>query len=396
MSNSVAFPRSLLQKSKADRLGYFISYRIAHPKLIEATEAVMRNIEEPAGASFIFVYGPSGIGKTTMRQRVEQKLIEQALPELETDRCQIPVVGIEAVGTESAQFNWKDYFTRSLIALEEPLIQYKVDYGSRGIHRNHQGEIVIEPKVTAPELRRALENALKYRRPKAFLIDEAQHMQKMASGRRLQDNMDCLKSLTNLTGVMHILFGTYELLTFRNLSAQLSRRTVDIHFPRYRTNVKEDIEVFTSVLWNFQQHLPLQEEPDLLNYWQYCYAGSLGCIGILKDWLTRSLKDALDDGSETLTLQHLQRRSWSVAQLETMLKEIQEGEKQLTEDAGKRRQLYLTLGLDEEISTQLENPLPNDAEQVAEAITKSQGRKRKVGKRNPKRDQIGGAKQNVS
>ena len=43
----------------------------------------MRNVEEPAGVSFIFVYGPSGIGKTTMRLRVEQKLIEQALPELE-------------------------------------------------------------------------------------------------------------------------------------------------------------------------------------------------------------------------------------------------------------------------------------------------------------------------
>nr|WP_266889703.1 AAA family ATPase [Trichormus azollae] len=213
----------------------------------------------------MFVYGPSSIGKTTMRLRVEQKLIEQALPELETDRCQIPVVGIEAIGTESNRFNWKDYFTRSLIALEEALIEYKVDYGSRGIHRNHQGELILEPRVTAPQLRRGLENALKYRRPKAFPIDEAQHMQKMASGRRLQDNMDCLKSLPNLTGVMHLLFSTYELLTCRNLSTQLSRHTVDIHFPRYNSKLSEDVDVFMNVLWNFQQHLPLQEEPDLLN-----------------------------------------------------------------------------------------------------------------------------------
>mgnify|MGYP006872727802 FL=1 len=90
-------------------------------------------------------------------------------------------------------------------------------------------------------------------------------MQKMASGRRLQDNMDCLKSLANLTGVMHVLFSTYELLTCRNLSGQLSRRTVDIHFPRYNSKLSEDRDVFMNVLWNFQQHLPLQEEPDLLN-----------------------------------------------------------------------------------------------------------------------------------
>jgi replication-associated recombination protein RarA len=113
---SSRFPRSLLQKTKKDKLEYFISYLIAHPKLIEATETIMRNVEEPAGVSFIFVYGPSGIGKTTMRLRVEQKLLEQALPELETDRCQILVVGIEAIGTESNQFNWKDYFSHSLIA----------------------------------------------------------------------------------------------------------------------------------------------------------------------------------------------------------------------------------------------------------------------------------------
>ncbi|MEO3706853.1 hypothetical protein [Trichormus azollae] len=44
--------------------------------------------------------------------------------------------------------------------------------------------------MTAPELRRALENALKYRRPKAFLIDEAQHMQKIASVCPLPYTMD--------------------------------------------------------------------------------------------------------------------------------------------------------------------------------------------------------------
>lgn len=315
---------------------------------------------------------------------------------LETDRCHIPVVSVEAVGTESAQFNWKDYFTRSLISLEEPLIDYKVHYGSRGVRRNNQGELTIEPRITSPELRRALENALKYRRPKAFLIDEAQHMQKMASGRRLQDNLDCLKSLANLTGVQHVLFGTYELLIFRNLSAQLSRRTVDIHFPRYQAEISGDVEVFMSVLLTFQRHLPVEEEPDLLTNWEYCYAGSLGCIGILKDWLARALKVSLDEGAKTLTLKHLKQRAWSVAQLQTMLKEIQEGEKQLTESAEKHKQLYQALGLSEELPIQLNNSLSNDANNLQEKVSKSSGRKKNVGKRNPKRDPVGGVKPNAS
>ena len=80
------------------------------------------------------------------------------MPDLETDRGRIPVVGVEAVAPESRSFNWKDYYTRSLFALEEPLIDYKFDYGVRGIYRDSRGELVVESKVVAPALRRALES----------------------------------------------------------------------------------------------------------------------------------------------------------------------------------------------------------------------------------------------
>lgn len=172
-SASQACPRSLLEQSLSERLQYFESYNAAHPRLVQATETLLRNIENPAGASFIFVYGPTGIGKTTMRLRTEQQLVQQVLPLLQSDKDRIPVVGIEAVGTESSSFNWKDYFTRGLIALEEPLIADKMDYGSQGVYRNEQGQLVVQPKVAAPELRRALEKALKYRQPQAFFVDEA-------------------------------------------------------------------------------------------------------------------------------------------------------------------------------------------------------------------------------
>lgn len=383
------FPRTLLEKSSDERLNYFLSFRLAHPRLLEATDRVMRTIEEPAGASFIFIYGPTGIGKTTLRKKVEQSLKDQALPILEIDRCHIPVVSIEALGTESTQFNWKEYFTRSLKALEEPLIEYKVNYDIRGIHRNTQGGFTIEPKVTAPELRRALENCLKYRRPKAFLIDEAQHMQKMASGRRLQDNMDCLKSLANLTGVIHVLFGTYELLLFRNLSAQLSRRTIDVHFPRYQFNNDQDLEIFKNVLFTFLEHLPVEEESNLINYVDYCYAGSLGCVGILKDWLVRAFKIVLKEKSKTLKIKHLEQSVLSVAQRQKMLKDIQEGEKELTDSADKRQQLYTALGMSGEPFTELVNHSSNFP-QSSVVVTNSPQRNKKVGKRNPKRDPIGG------
>jgi regulator of replication initiation timing len=378
MSNNVIFPLELLNRPIAERLAYFESFTVAHPKLREVYEVLMRTISEPAGASFIFVYGASGVGKTTLRKRVEQKLLEKTLPDLEIDRGRIPVVGVEAVAPESRNFNWKDYYTRSLFALEEPLIDYKFDYGARGIYRDSLGQLVIESKVVAPALRRALENTLRHRRPDIFFIDEGQHLAKMSSGQKLQDQLDCLKSLANMTGILHCLLGTYELLTFRNLSGQLSRRSVDIHFPRYQLDNFDDVQAFKSVLLTFQCQMPVDETPDFVLHWEYCYERTLGCIGILKNWLTRALKDALDEEAKTVTLKHLERRAWSVAQCQRMFKEILEGERQLTETESDIKSLRASLGLEEEtLSLQQESP-----------PTKTRKGK-KVGQRNPKRDSVG-------
>ncbi|WP_373526257.1 ATP-binding protein [Nostoc sp.] len=383
MTESTGFPLELLTQPATERLAYFKDYTVAHPRLKEVYEILMRTIAEPAGASFIFVYGPSGIGKTTLWRRVEEKLKELALPKLESDRARVPVVGIEAMAPESRYFNWKEYYTRALITLEEPLIDHKFDYGVRGISRNNFGKINVESKVVAPALRRALENALIHRHPDVFFVDEAQHFGKVASGYKLQDQLDCLKSLANMTGILHCLLGTYELLTFRNLSGQLSRRSVDIHFRRYCADSPEDVLAFKSVLLTFQQYLPIAETPNLVDHWEYIYERTLGCIGTLKDWLRRALKDALDREATTVTLKNLQKCALSVAQCQKMFKEIQEGEQQLSETEEHVENLRSALGLGAKPIV-----LPEETPKT----TRPPG---KAGKRKPKRDPIG-VQQDVS
>src|SRR5207249_10727352 len=147
-------------------------------------------------------------------------------------------------------------YQRALRSLEEPLIRHKIGpYG--------QDPPTFTSRTSGAELRYALEQALRFRRPAAVMIDEAQHLTKMASGRKLSDQLDSLKSLANLTGCVHVLIGTYGLLPCRNLSAQLSRRSIDIHFRRYRADDPKDVEAFQRVIFSFQRQLPLAEEPQL-------------------------------------------------------------------------------------------------------------------------------------
>jgi energy-coupling factor transporter ATP-binding protein EcfA2 len=377
-----SFPRILLERSALERRRYFRDYTIAHPHLVEVYQQLRDELATVDPGSLIFVFGPSGIGKTTLLRRIEQKLLKEMRLELEQDPCRLPLVMIEALSPETGNFNWKDFYRRLLIELDEPCLDKKIVPGLQRSEREDSRYVGVRRKAGVAELRHAVEQALKYRRPAAVCVDEAQHLARMASGRKLQDQLDCIKSLANLTGVPIVLCGHYELLIFRNLSAQLSRRSIDIHFRRYRADEKSELSIFKNVVWSFGRHLPLDEEPDLVEQWDYLYERSLGCVGVLKLWMLKGLSAVLKDGGRKLTLQHLNKTAPSVARCEKMLSDLREGESLLTEPPEARHQLRLQLGLE---------AVPNRS--TAEVDKESRARmpkpKRLPGQRLPTRDPVG-------
>lgn len=222
-----------------------------------------------------------------------------------------------------------------------------------------------------------------------MLIDEAQHFTKMASGRRLSDQLDCLKSLASLTGCVHVLIGTYELLPCRNLSAQLSRRSIDMHFRRYRADDADDAIAFQRVIYSFQRHLPLAQEPGLWRDWEFCYARSMGCVGILKDWFTRALAAVLEQGAPTLTRADLEHHAWSLDQCEKMAQDTLEGESafiEKPESAGRLRELLGLRAIAE--ATRPVGTAP-EMEGQPSGERRSMLSRRRVGSRSPARDQVG-------
>ena len=186
---SVLVSYDLLSEPKAARMAYFTGLTIAHPLLAQAYERLRHAVSEASSDSLIFVFGPSGVGKTTMMRRFERHLIEEMSQELTADRGQIPAVSVEAVAPDSGGFNWKDFYKRLLVGLEEPLVDRKIKPDKQDEPRpSHQRPMTCRT-VAIAEWRMAVERALHYRRPRAILIDEAQHMAKMAAGRRLQDQL---------------------------------------------------------------------------------------------------------------------------------------------------------------------------------------------------------------
>lgn len=372
------FPLELLKAPAQARRDYFAAKVIVHPSLQQVYQAALASIRRAAQGTLIFIYGPTGVGKTTLRRKLAAQLIQETLPDLAHDTERIPVLEMEVPAPDAGRFDWGDYYRRSLAALQEVRLDYRLDLQVYPA-LDHALNGPSKGGLTRRALRVALETALRQRRPVAFLHDEAQHFKTVAGARQLLIQMDALKSLASLTETRLVLFGTYELLELTNLSSQLGRRSLDLHFPRYAPNVA----AFKNVVWTFQRHLPLDREPDLLEHLAFLYDHSAGCVGVLKEWLTRALDLALEDRAKTLDLAHLQRSGLSPAKRLQMAREIHEGEAHAhatatpETEAEIRRLLQLT-----------GRPARAPQRSVAAAPAVRAGRTRRVGERRPSRDPI--------
>ena len=72
------FPRELLKQPIEARRHYFEKKVVAHQHLKQVYEDLLHAVRYPAGTSLIWVVGPTGVGKTTLLQRLVKPLIEDA------------------------------------------------------------------------------------------------------------------------------------------------------------------------------------------------------------------------------------------------------------------------------------------------------------------------------
>jgi hypothetical protein len=191
-----------------------------------------------------------------------------------------------------------------------------------------------------------LEEAVARRGVRAVIMDEGQHLMHVASGAKLLDQFDWMKSMTNVTGVLHVVVGTYDLLDWRNLNGQSARRGHAMHFPRYRIQYEADRQAFQGALHSFLLQMPLAlDRQELMNHWPYFYERSIGCIGVLKDWLVRTVATPLQAREPTLTLAACQAHALSKAQCESMAMEAQAAEQKLQYTESSREHLWSVLGM---------------------------------------------------
>lgn len=374
-----------------DALDHFKVFAVRHPLLDQVEREVFHAIWEPAGFAYLLVYGPSGVGKSTMIQHIVRRL---NAPASGTDAR--PLLLLEVRPPDGAVFHRTDYYRTALRLLGKTSFERRmtVDLSTEQTWEKKSGRRSASRYHDDPELRYALEDTLRTQQVRAVILDEAQHLMNGTHAATALEQLDWLKSMTNVTGVLHLLLGTYSLLHFCNLNGQTARRGLEVHFPRYAFRQEAERQAFQNALLTLLAHVPLEvDRAALLAHWPYLYARSFGCVGVLKEWLVRATALAFREGSAALTLPHLERRALSDATCARMAADIQEGEQALAASEAQRHRLLALLGLPEESQlTEDRSPrLPPATTLHAEAPGASlrPPANTRVGQRRPQRDPVG-------
>ncbi len=307
--------------------------RIRHAKLAQLMSDV-DSLLDPEG-DILAIMGPTGAGKSVLGDYLVNNALKHAAVEMQSKPDLLPALRVEAVSSGEDEFSWRLFYQGILEQLGEDLSMPRLDYDVDPI----TGRLLRarrSPTNTLAGLRTAVERALVARQVRFLVVDEAAHIFRQCSPRKLIIQLDTLKSLSNTSGVQLVLIGSYDLYELLFLSGQLARRIQVVHFSRYREDVEADVRAFRACVQQFQNAHKELWGNSLVEHADALMENTLGCVGTLKTVVKRAVKFAQARGGWSLDA--LQAALLTQTQREQILREVLEGEHRI--EPGITRELH--------------------------------------------------------
>jgi hypothetical protein len=306
--------------------------RVRHRRVEEMFSTLNKICTAACNESVIAVIGSTGVGKSALLRQFVSGVNAAYEAAMEKDPAMLPAVYLELPTPIAGDANWKDIFIRLLNVMEEPMVDRKI------VHTLHpeskRKAMNYPPRGAAEDLRRVLLDCVRNRNTKVIVLDEGRNLFYSRSSQRHSLQLDLVKSLSNDIKIPIVIGSSYDLLKTDNFHGQLARRTRILHFERYS---EADMAKgnpygisFRDALYSLLHTLPVQWDRDFLKHSDYFLMYSVGCIGILKNWLERSLVDAVHL-NKSVDADLIEKNRFKQKDLRLILDEAKSGEEQLVD-----------------------------------------------------------------
>lgn len=303
-----------------------------HRKFSESFRLAYSMASQADPGSLLFIVGPSGVGKSTLRARLSSELV--AMPS-EWPPGHIPILSLNVKNPDRGFFSPKDFATRMVSAIGDP---FHGQLSANTLDDQDKSEALIAEMVkenvlkqmrlsmTEANLLRVFQEQARVRSLRFILLDEAQLLCIVQNNRDPGDYLENLKILAIELGIVILLFGTYQLLQIWNYTSQLNRRCFTVHLQRYDKEVATDVDEFRNLLNQMSEPSGEENRKLILDRWSLIYDATLGIVGEVDAFLFRAHQLAKAMNEPVLKIEHLVAAIYTHAQLAKLYNDVALGE----------------------------------------------------------------------
>lgn len=317
---------------------------LLHPHFLEARQRLQDALEGQVCGRLIFIVGPTGTGKTTLRKAVLRQLAGK--PEF-WGQGRIPLIETYALLPANAYFSSKALAESLVAELHGPTLKWLTDDGespslaaARIQEEIERSKAALEPLVAKsrpePRLWNMITELCAARHTRLISIEHATSLCVTRKSKAPADHILHLMSIAEKSGLSFVLTGVPSMSALWTTRPEIRRRSDLIWVPPYGVRDREDMKKFISLLRTLESHYPFEREL-LRKTVNLIMAATAGIFAEVSQLFSRAQRAARNDGREQISKHDLEQSVYNDAALKVMWADVLNFEE--LREAGSVRQL---------------------------------------------------------
>lgn len=279
----------------------------------------------------VFLIGPSGVGKTTMRHLVMQEMFGKPT---HWGKGRIPVIEAFAKLPRNGYFSSRELAKTLVEQLRVPSLNWLLDGrgADNGVMKRMQSEIAECANVwdelrsriaTEGDYWRIFQRSIELRSCKYISLDQATALLKNHRDTSPTDHTLHLMSLAESSGVMFIMTGVHSVTKLWEIHSELRRRVIPVWMPPYSHKRKEDEVQYLRLLKTLSPKYTFSRRELLCTMANDILAATGGVFAEIIQLLERATKAAQLEGGDLIHKRHVEAAYYNNHDLSTLWRDIE-------------------------------------------------------------------------